>query len=289
MTMLRLAAALTATALLLTGAPSAANAADAFKVDVTGKGAPIVLIPGLASSGAVWDGTVKRYCGDHQCHALTLAGFAGVPAIDGPLLAAAEQQLSAYIATNKLGKPVVIGHSLGGFLGLKLAADHPQQVARLVVVDSLPAMAAAQMPSITGAQMKEMAAGMRTRMLGMDADAYQAGQLQTLRTMISKEDDVQRALVWGKQSDRTTVANAMAEMMGEDLRQDISRIKAPTLVLGSWIAYKNFGSQQQFAQMYAAQYQQLAGVKVEMADSARHFIMLDDPSWMYDRIDAFLK
>ena len=289
MTMLRLAAALTATALLLTGAPSAANAADAFRVDVTGKGAPIVLIPGLASSGAVWDGTVKRYCSDHQCHVLTLAGFAGVPAIDGPLLATAEQQLSAYIATNKLGKPVVIGHSLGGFLGLKLAADHPQQVARLVVVDSLPAMAAAQMPSITGAQMKEMAAGMRTRMLGMDADAYQAGQLQTLRTMISKEDDVQRALVWGKQSDRTTVANAMAEMMGEDLRQDISRIKAPTLVLGSWIAYKNFGSQQQFAQMYAAQYQQLAGIQVEMADSARHFIMLDDPSWMYDRIDAFLK
>lgn len=287
MSMLRLAAALTATAaLLLTGA---ANAADAFQVQVTGQGAPIVLIPGLASSGAVWDGTVKRYCANHQCHVLTLAGFAGVPAIDAPLLATTEQQLSAYIATNKLGKPVVIGHSLGGFLGLKLAIDHPEQVGRLVVVDSLPAMAATQMPSITSAQMKEMAAGMRTRMLGMDADAYQASQLQTLRTMISKEDDVQRALVWGKQSDRTTVANAMAEMMGEDLRQDIARIKAPTLVLGSWIAYKNFGTQQQFGQMYAAQYGQLAGVKVEMADTARHFIMLDDPRWMYDRIDAFLK
>lgn len=287
MSMLRIAAALAATAALLLTCP--ANAADAFQVEVTGKGAPIVLIPGLASAGSVWDGTVKRYCGDHQCHVLTLAGFAGVPAIDGPLLATTEQQLSAYIAANKLGKPVVIGHSLGGFLGLKLAIDHPEQVGRLVVVDSLPAMAAAQVPSITGAQMQEMAAGMRTRMLAMDADAYQASQLQTLRTMIGKEDDVQRALAWGKQSDRTTVANAMAEMMGEDLRQDISRIKAPTLVLGSWIAYKNFGNQQQFAQMYAAQYRQLAGVQVEMADSARHFIMLDDPSWMYDRIDAFLK
>jgi len=287
MSMLRLAAALTATAALLMS--GAANAADAFQIQVTGKGAPIVLIPGLASSGAVWDGAVKRYCGDHQCHVLTLAGFAGVPAIDAPLLATAEQQLSAYIATNKLGKPVVIGHSLGGFLGLKLAIDHPEQVGRLVVVDSLPAMAATQMPSITGVQMKEMAAGMRTRMLGMDADAYQASQLQTLRTMISQEDDVQRALVWGKQSDRTTVANAMAEMMGEDLRQDIARIKAPTLVLGSWIAYKNFGTQQQFGQMYAAQYQQLPGVRLDMADTARHFIMLDDPRWMYDRIDAFLK
>lgn len=273
-------------------APAAASvsiAADAFQVAVTGKGAPIILIPGLASSGAVWDSAVKRYCGDHQCHVLTLAGFAGVPAIDAPLLATTEQQLSAYITANGLDRPVVIGHSLGGFLGLKLAADHPGQVGRLVVVDSLPAMAATQMSSMTGAQMKEMAAGVRAHLLAQDADAYKANQLQTLRTMITSENDVQRAVVWGQQSDRATVASAMAEMMGEDLRQDIGRIKAPTLVLGSWIAYKNFGTRPQFEQMYQAQYQQLPGVKVEMADNARHFIMFDDPAWMYDRIDAFLK
>ena len=197
-------------------------------------------------------------------------------------------EFSEYIAANKLAQPVIVGHSLGGFLALKLAADHPEQVGRLVIVDSLPALAAIQMPSITGPQMKEMAAGMRTRMLGMDAATYKAGQLQTLRTMITGADDVQRALAWGRQSDRTTVANAMAELMGEDLRQEVARIKAPTLVLGSWIAYQNFGSKEQFLQAYQGQYSKLAGVKVEMADNARHFIMLDDPRWMYDRIDQFL-
>ena len=270
---------------------STAIAAPAFKIDVTGNatGAPMILIPGLASSGAVWDGTVKRYCGTRRCHVLTLAGFAGVPAIDGPLLATAEQQLSEYITANKLAQPVIVGHSLGGFLALKLAADHPEQVGRLVIVDSLPALAAVQMPSITSAQMKEMAAGMRARMLGMDAAAHQAGQLQTLRTMITGEADVQRALAWGRESDRTTVANAMADLMGQDLRQDVARIKAPTLVMGSWIAYKDFGTREQFLQTYQDQYRQLPGVTIEMADNARHFIMLDDPDWMYDRIDQFLK
>jgi len=270
---------------------STAIAAPAFKIDVTGNatGAPMILIPGLASSGAVWDGTVQRYCGARRCHVLTLAGFAGVPAIDGPLLATAEQQLSEYIAANKLAQPVIVGHSLGGFLALKLAADHPEQVGRLVIVDSLPALAAVQMPSITSAQMKEMAAGMRARMLGMDAAAHQAGQLQTLRTMITGEADVQRALAWGRESDRTTVANAMADLMGQDLRQDVARIKAPTLVMGSWIAYKDFGTREQFLQTYQDQYRQLPGVTIEMADNARHFIMLDDPDWMYDRIDQFLK
>jgi pimeloyl-ACP methyl ester carboxylesterase len=272
--------------LLLAGAANAAH--PAFKVDVTGKGAPIILIPGLGSSGEVWDGTVARYCGNHQCHVLTLAGFAGVPAIEGPLLPAVEQQLSEYITANKFDRPVVIGHSLGGFLGMKLAADHPEQVGRLIIVDTLPALGATQMPSVTQAQLKDMADGLRKHMQQQDAAAFGAAQLQSLRGMITSQEDIDRVVGWGKRSDRATVINVMADMMADDLRQDISRIKAPTLVLGSWIAYKNYGSKPIFEQMYKTQYQQLAGVKVELADTARHFIMYDDPAWMYDRIDNFL-
>ncbi|NGZ87990.1 alpha/beta fold hydrolase [Duganella aceris] len=272
-------------------AATGADAHPAFKIDVTGKGAPLILIPGLASSGEVWNGTVARYCGaggKYQCHVLTLAGFAGQPAIDTPLLPAVEQQLSDYIAANKFDRPIVIGHSMGGFLGMKLAADHPDQVSRLVIVDSLPAMAATQMPSITGEQMKQMAAGMRTRILAQDAAAYKVTQQQTLHSMITKQEDIDRATGWGDRSDRATVANSMAEMMGDDMRQQISRIKAPTLVLGSWIAYKDYGAKPMFEQMFKSQYQQLAGVKIELADNARHFIMYDDAAWMYDRIDSFL-
>ena len=277
-----------AAGLLLSAAASAAPAA--FQVKVTGTGAPMILIPGLASSGEVWDGTVAHYCADgkRQCHVLTLAGFAGVPAIEGPLLPAVEQQLSDYITDKKFNKPVVIGHSLGGFIGMKLAADHPDQVGRLVIVDTLPALGATQMPSVTASQLKEMAESMRNRMLTQDAAAASASQQQTLRSMITKQEDIDRAAGWGKRSDRATVANAMADMMADDMRQDVSRIKAPTLVLGSWIAYKDFGTKPMFEQIYRAQYQRLPGVQVELADNARHFIMYDDPAWMYDRIDKFL-
>ena len=282
-----------AASLTLVFASSSAAAAEAahpaFKVDVTGKGAPIVLIPGLASAGEVWDGTVAHYCGaKHQCHVLTLAGFAGQPAIDGPLLSAVEQQLSGYIAANKFDHPIIIGHSLGGFLGMKLAADHPDQVGKLIIVDTLPALAAIQAPGITREQMKQMADGMRARMLAQDAAARKASNLQTLRSMITRQEDIDRAIGWGQRSDPATVVNAMAAMMADDMRQDISRIKAPTLVLGSWIAYKDYGARPMFEQLYQTQYQQLPGVKVELADNARHFIMYDDPTWMYDRIDNFL-
>src|SRR5271155_4967952 len=57
-----------------------------FKAVVTGSGSPLILIPGLASGGNVWDGTVEHFKGRYQCHVLTLAGFAGQPALDGPFL-----------------------------------------------------------------------------------------------------------------------------------------------------------------------------------------------------------
>jgi len=277
-------------AAVLTLQNAAATEHPAFNVEVTGTGAPIILIPGLASSGKVWDGTVKHYCasGKYQCHVLTLAGFAGQPAIDTPLLPAVEQQLSAYIGEQKLDRPIVIGHSMGGFLGMKLAADHSEQVGRLVIVDSLPALGATQVPTVTSAQLKQMAEGMRANMKAQDDAAFKASQANMLRTMITRQEDIDRALATGKLSDRRTVIDSMTDMMASDLREDISRITAPTLVLGTWIAYKDYAPKQALVAVYTTQYAQLKGVRVEIADTARHFIMYDDPAWMYDRIDHFL-
>jgi pimeloyl-ACP methyl ester carboxylesterase len=277
-----------AASVALAAAP-AARAATAFKAQVTGSGPAVILIPGLASAAEVWQGTVEHLCGPRQCHALTLAGFAGQPAIDGPLLPQVEQQLSDYIARNKLDKPVIIGHSLGGFLALKFAADHPDQVARVVVVDSLPALGAMQAPQATPEQLKQMAAGVRARMLSADDATYAASQRHTVSTMVTRPEDAERIMQTGRGSDRKTVAGAMAELLEADLREDVAKIKAPTLVLGAWAAYKDYAPRAAIEAVYTSQYGKLPGVRIEMADTARHFIMYDDPAWMYDRIDAFLK
>jgi len=94
-------------AALLFAASIPAVAATAFKAEVSGAGQPVILIPGLASSGEVWKETAAHLCGPRQCHVLTLAGFAGQPALqEGELIATAEQQLADYITANKLDKPI---------------------------------------------------------------------------------------------------------------------------------------------------------------------------------------
>jgi pimeloyl-ACP methyl ester carboxylesterase len=276
-------------ATLVCMASSKAATAPAFKADVVGSGEPVILIPGLASSGEVWNGTVQHLCGPRQCHVLTLAGFAGQPAIEGPLLPQVEQQLSAYIAQHKLGKPAIIGHSLGGFVALQFAAAHPDQAGKLVIVDALPALAATQAPGVTAEQLQQIAAGTRERMLGQDDASYAAGQRRTAATMVTAPADAERIVGWGQKSDRKTVVNAMYELLSTDLRSDVARIQSPTLVLGAWAAYKDYAPRAAIEQVYAGQYARLPGVKIEMADHARHFIMVDEPAWMYDRIDYFLK
>ncbi|WP_394779904.1 alpha/beta fold hydrolase [Undibacterium sp.] len=261
----------------------------AFEVQASGQGKPMILIPGLASPGEVWKDTVARYSSQYRCYVLSLAGFAGVPATDGPLLQQAEEQLVQLVDAEKMDKPLIIGHSLGGFLALKTAAEHPDKVGRLVIVDTMPALMATQAPSMTETQMKEMAAQMQNAMQKADPAQLESRYRSNAATMVSKPEDIERVAGWGMKSDQKAVANAMAEMMGTDLRSEIGRITVPTLVLGTWVAYKQYVPRPAAEAVFKLQYAKLQGVQIELSDTSRHFIMYDDPQWMYARIDAFLR
>jgi len=177
-----------------------------------------------------------------------------------------QKELVEYIDAKRMDRPIIVGHSLGGFLALRIAADTPAKVGRLVIVDSLPALGAVQMPDITPEQLKSMAARMRDTMKSQDTATFAEGQRRSIASMVTKPEDVERVFGWGRKSDAATVMNAMHDLIATDMRADIARIKSPTL-----------------------QYQKLDGVTIDIADTARHFIMYDDPKWMVERMEKFLK
>ena len=250
----------------------------------------MILIPGLASGGETWDTTVAHYQDRYECHVLTVAGFAGVPRIPSPMLDPVRDGIADYIRKNKLEKPVIVGHSLGGFLALAVAAKYPDLPGKLVIVDALPYMAATFTPDATPAETKQSIAAMAQYYRSQDQDMYERmtkSGLQT-RMMVTKDSDLDRLIAWGLASDRTAVADAMIEMVSTDLREDLAAIKSPTLVMGSWIGYKDYTTRPKTEEALRKQYAKLAGVTLQISDTARHFIMWDDPNWMFGQMDSFL-
>lgn len=270
----------------VTGLP----AQSLFQVKVAGHGRAMILIPGLSSSGETWDTTVEHYKERFECHVLTLAGFAGVPRVPAPMLDKARDGIAEYIREKHLDQPVIVGHSLGGFLALSLAGKYPALVGKLVIVDAYPFLAGLANSEATPAKAKELAAQMKQYIGGQTQDEYERYVKSGVgtRSMVASESNFNRIVGWGLASDRAAVADAMSEMFATDLREDLARIKSPTLVLGAWIAYKQHTDRERTEANLRRQYAKLAGVHIEVTDTAHHFIMWADPNWMFGLMDRFL-
>jgi len=275
----------------LIAAQAAATTAKppSFHVEVTGHGQPMILIPGFASSGKTWDSTVAHFKDRYECHVLTLAGFAGEPRIEAPFLETVRYDLAAYIRQNKMNKPVIVGHSLGGVLALWLAEKEPGLVGPLVIVDSLPFLAAIMNPAASAETAKAQAEQMRKMYSGPPTEQTEKMGEMAVKGMVSNPADFEMIMGWSRKSDRVAMGDAMYDMMTTDLRGDLDKISSPSLVLGTWIAYKQYATREQVEKNFRTQYAKLKNYDFVLSDKARHFVMLDDPDGFFQALDHFLK
>ncbi|MES2393911.1 MAG: alpha/beta hydrolase [Acidobacteriota bacterium] len=102
-------------------------------------GVPLVLVHGIADRGESWAPMLRRMkkAGFHV-YALDLlgAGRSPAPGDSDYSIATQEQLVADFIQSLGLQKPDIGGWSMGGWVVLKLAADHPELVDRVVVYDS---------------------------------------------------------------------------------------------------------------------------------------------------------
>lgn len=262
-----------------------------FVVQVTGKGRPVLLIPGLNCSGAVWDETVARYRGQYQCHVVTLAGFGGVAPqqpVPAHLLQEVRDQLLAYVQAQKLKQPVVIGHSLGGFLALWMAATDPTALGPLEIVDSLPFLPVAQNPAATVDNTRPQAELMRQQM--RTGQLPLAARRQMTASLVANTARLAQVVRWGQASDPATTGQALYDMYTTDLRPEVARIQQPVLVLGTWAGYAAYGATKASVQaVFQRQYAPLAHLTLLLSEAGKHFVMYDDAPLFFAQTDALLK
>lgn len=268
-----------------------ALAGHSFEVKVRGEGLPLLLIPGLASDGSVWDEAVAQLEKTYACHILTLPGFSDVLPLEKKenYLTRVRGEIHKYIVEEVRQPVIIIGHSLGGFLGLNISLHHPESVRKLVIVDSYPFYSAVMMPGATAQSVEPHANRMKDMLVNMPMTDYESQQVVTMAAMIRDTTRHKEAVQWSLDSDRETVAQAMYELMTTDLREEIAVVKTPILVLGSWAAGEPYGiTLESTMAAFKGQYARAENCRIEIASSAFHFIMWDEPEWFMKQTMTFL-
>lgn len=259
----------------------------AFEVKVTGKGQPIILIPGYSCSGDVWNETVEHLAGKYELHVLTLAGYAGVKPLESEtILMDIKNGIIAYVKEKKLKQPMIIGHSLGAFMALWLQSSEPGLFGKAVCVDGVPFISALSNPDIVADSLVKKPQynkqAVIARFKSMPDSSYVKNMIPGMLYQVSDTARARQIAVWSYKSDRATLGSTIVEISLTDLRKDLAKIKTENLVLAS-----KFGSKEKSTEIYNTQYAQLKNKTIKVADS-KHFIMYDAPQWFYNEIDLFL-
>jgi pimeloyl-ACP methyl ester carboxylesterase len=263
---------------------------DRITVTVQGHGPDVLLIPGLASSSAVWDATAGHLENHFRLHIIQVAGFAGSPShanAQGPVLQPTVEAIDAYIKTNKLQTPKVIGHSLGGLMAEMLAIQHPEDVGGLMIVEALPFYGALFGAKDTSA-VAPQAAAMRDSILAQTQDDYAKSETAFVHMLVKSPDGYKLATKWAVASDKSVVARAMYEDMTTDIRPQLQKIKVPVTILHAWDALPGI-PQAAADRLYEESYAALPNKKIVRIDDSFHFIMLDQPDKFAAEVDKFLK
>lgn len=268
---------------LLGCAPSASEAAPAFtptrfSVVVKGSGPDVILIPGLTASREVWNGTVAGVPG-YRYHLVQVAGFAGTPArgnAEGNVVAPLAEELSRYIAANRLERPAVVGHSMGGTVTMMLAARHPSRIGKAMVVDMLPEPA-----GLVGSS----AAGIR----GLAETLRNLGSTPGGRRLIGSVIGMFGSDRVDSRSDPDVVARATHELAGIDLTAELPKIKAPLTVVYATPPRGDYVDPAEITRGYRAAYARARTAKLVPVANSGHMIMYEQPRAFQAALKEFLQ
>nr|WP_294925633.1 alpha/beta hydrolase [uncultured Flavobacterium sp.] len=254
-----------------------------FKVEVKGKGDPVLLFPGFGCTGQVWDETVAEISKTHECHIFTFAGFGNVPPIEGPWLSKIKNEIIFYVKDKKLKKPTLMGHSLGGTLSLWLASTETDLFKKAIVVDGLPASAALMIPNYKG-EVIPYDNPQSEMMLTMDENAFNTMNAQSISYMCFNKEKQKTIAEWMKIADRKTYVYGYIDMLNLDLRNEIAKIKIPVVILAA-----TNPALSTVQNTYNNQYKNLPSVKIHYAENAAHFVMYDQPEWFMEKVKSEIK
>ena len=255
-----------------------------------GRGPDVILIPGLASTSEIWRRTADRLDDRYRVHLVSIRGFGDIPPGangQGPIAGPVADELRRYILSQRLGRPAIVGHSMGGLIALKVASDAPSAVGRAMVVDAAPFFPALISAGATVGDVEPLARIAYQALMFLGDDVLrQQGEAMGLQ-LGGASDSLFGAMGW-QGGDRATLAQGLYEVMTTDLRSRLPGITAPVTVVYGW-SPDDASPRAHVDGLFRASYASLRSpARFEPVEGAEHMVMIDQPTRFMTALNRFL-
>ncbi|MGQ0814173.1 MAG: alpha/beta fold hydrolase [Gemmatimonadota bacterium] len=183
--------------------------------EIHGTGRPVVLLHGGLGAGSMFGPNLPALAKGHRVIAVDLQGHGRTADIDRPLdVRFMADDIAALIKHLGLGRPDIVGYSLGGGVALQTAIRHPDVVGKLVLI-STPFRRTGFYPEILG---------MQTQVNAAAAEMMKQTPMYQLYSSVAP-----RPQDWPRLLDK--IGEAMKKDF--DFSSDIAKIQAPALIIAA--------------------------------------------------------
>ncbi|MGA7096919.1 MAG: alpha/beta hydrolase [Acidimicrobiia bacterium] len=201
--------------------------------EVDGNGPPLLFLHGLGSSTADWERQIPYFSRTYEVITLDLPGHGQSDIPPGPYtIKGFSDDVAAFIEKYGRHPLKVVGISLGGMVGFQLAADHPELVERLVVVNAVPAFRL----ETVAQRMQIPVRRLIVRFMGM----RKMGEVLAGRLFPDAELETERAVMverWAKNDKRAYLDTLWAISHWEGVEEEMAGFDKPIRVLSSDMDY----------------------------------------------------
>ena len=245
--------------------------------EVYGKGAPVILLHGWLGSWGLWQETMASLGASYRTYALDFWGF-GESGKKRKTYDVQDFVSLVYQFMDQLGisQAPLVGHSMGGTVGLSVAIKCPERVSKIIVAGA-PIVGSSLAVPLKLAGYRPIAFFL-FNMMG----PFRAG-LRIASPLICR--DPRFPAMMDRDLSRTTVQSfllSIASLRRTDLRRTLDQIHIPAL--GIYGDQDNIVHPKQWQPLQAG----IPGARIERFPTAGHFMMLEEPTQFSQKLKNFL-
>jgi 3-oxoadipate enol-lactonase len=238
----------------------------------------VVFLHGIGGAARGWTRQLAHFGRGRRAIAWDMPGYGGSAALPEGTIATLAGALADFLAAAGAGRPVLVGHSIGGMIVQQLLAGRPDAARAVVLAQTSPAfgrpdgdwqrgfIAARLDPLDRGATMPDLASRLVAELVGDEPDPD--GIALARACMAAVPEASYRAM--------------MLALMGFDLRAALPRIRVPALVLAG---SKDTNAP---AAMMARMAERIPGAAYVCLEGAGHLAPLERPAAFNAALDGFL-